>query len=186
MIPAGYLLKHTNPLPGWFNIPGILEVCSVASCANENVIDIERIWEHNAFGVANSAEMLWRLAREGAAETNGSKLFYYETYELETDSDEFLRHPVRWRPLTPVPSGKAEATLAAVPEHKRLLGYDVVVFEDYLEHSPLSCNGMAAEIQVNEYCLISTFDDAKEVIEAGRFRSCEPGKYKIYSVYLVE
>jgi hypothetical protein len=185
MVPAGYLLKRTQRPPGWLDAPNVLDVCSVSDCVNDDLVDIETIWEHNSYGVANDPELLWRLAREGNIDTSDARLFYYEAYELEIESEDWLEEPPLWRPLTPVPSGRIETSLAKVPEAKTLIGYDVVVFEDYLAHSPLSCNSVASSLSVNAYCLFETLARAKQAIEEGHFNHCEPGVYKIYSVYLV-
>ncbi len=42
----------------------------------------------------------------------------------------------------------------------QLIGYDVVVFDDFLAHSPLSCNGAAERLPVNAHCLFDTFEAA--------------------------
>ncbi len=186
MVPAGYLLKRLQGPPEWLKAPAVSNVCSVSDCVYDDLVDIESIWEHNSFGVANDPERLWRLAREGNIDTSDAQLFYYEAYEQEIESEDWRESPPRWRPLTPVPSGKIEPSLAAVPENKTLLGYDVVVFEDFLEHSPLSCNGVAETCHVNAHCLFETLAQAREAIEGGEFNDCEPGIYKIYSVYRVE
>ena len=186
MIPAGYLLKRIVPWPEGRKASNVLDVCSVSNCVNDDLVDIEGIWEHNSFGVANNPELLWRLAREGNIDTADAQLFFYEAYELEIESENWLESLPRWRPLTPVPSGKIEPSLATIPPNKVLLGYDVVVFGDYLEHSPLSCNGVATTVPVNAHCLFDNLDQAKEAIEGGQFNGSEPGIYKIYSVHRVQ
>ena len=186
MIPAGYLLKRIVQSPEGLTAPNVFDVCSVSDCVNHDLVDIETIWEHNSFGVANNPELLWRLAREGNIDTSDAQLFFYEAYELEIESDGWRERPPRWGPLTPVASGKVEPSLAPIPQNRILRGYDVVVFGDYLEHSPLSCNGVAATVSVNAHCLFETLDQAKEAIECGHFNGSEPGIYKIYSVHLVQ
>ncbi len=185
MIPAGYLLKRTTRPPEWLAAPDVIDICSLSRCVNDDVVDIERGWKHNSFGVANDPELLWRLVRESNVDTAGAQLFYYEAYEQEIDSDDLQERPLRWRPLTQVPSGNVEPSFARTPVNMVLMGYDVVVFGDYLEHSPLSCNSVAESLLVNSHCLFSTLDQAKEALEAGHFNNCEPGVYKIYSVHLV-
>ena len=51
-----------------------------------------------------------------------------------------------------------------------------------LECSPLSCNGLAAELPVNEHCLFPTLDDA--IAGAVRFavEQPEPGDYYVVEV----
>ena len=187
MVPAGYLLKRTSAPPGWLSGAPVADVCSVADCVNDNVIDVQSAWQHNAFGVANDRGTLSRLVVDATAETDHSKLFYYELYEQEIESDGWGVDPSGWRPLTAVPSAGVETSV--VPPTQSLLtlmGYDVVVFGDYLEHSPLSCNSIAAELRVNEHCLFETLEDAKAAIDRGAFNGgCEPGVYRIFSVSAV-
>ena len=75
----------------------------------------------------------------------------------------------------------------ALPLEGRLLGFDVVVFGDYLEHSPLSCNDVASTLPVNKHCLMDTLEAALNAINSGAFGGgCEEGVYKIFSVSLVQ
>ena len=66
-------------------------------------------------------------------------------------------------------------------------GFDVVSFsaQTGAECSPLSCNHMAEEINVNENCLLPSFQEAKTLIETNTFCECEPGPYRIFEVHSV-
>ena len=186
MIPAGYLLKRVKPPPGWLGTPNIIDVCSLSDCVNDDVVNLQAVWKHNDFGLANDPKTLWELAHE--QDLNGSTLFYYEAYEYEIESDGWEFDPKSWRPVTPAPSASVlTAVLPPLPPLRaNIIGYDVVTFGDFLEHSPLSCNSIAKELQVNEHCLLASFDAAKEAINAGAFGGgCEEGLYKIFSVALV-
>ena len=132
MIPAGYLLKRTTPPPGWLAAPHVREVCSVSACVNDDVVDLISTWKHNVFGVGNDPDLLLRLATEANVDTAGARLFFYEAYEFEIDADDLEERPLRWRPLTAVPSGNAELSPVIAPANATLLGYDIVVCEDYL------------------------------------------------------
>jgi hypothetical protein len=189
VIPAGYLLKRVLPPPGWLK-PGVSHVtavCSVADCVNDNVLQPQEKWRHNSFGVSNTAEDLRLLACEEGVETADAQLFYYTAYELELESDGWTFDTEGWRPRSPAPS-------AAVPDCVNepssdaltLLGYDVVVFGDFLEHSPLSCNSIATDVPVNEYCLFNDLAEARSAIDEGKFGGgCEEGLYTIFSVSIV-
>lgn len=143
---------------------------------------------HNGFGLANDPEVLWTLARNDDVDLSESKLFFYSAYEFELESDGWTFDPLQWRPISRAPSSSIPDDVT-VPGHDSglvLLGYDVVVFGDYLEHSPLSCNSIAEQLQVNQYCLFDSFEAAKGAIESGNFGGgCEPGAYKIFSVGLL-
>lgn len=191
MIPAGYLLKRTVPPPGRLqpNTSHISEVCSVANCVNDNVVEPQDCWKHNGFGVANNPQVLWGIAQEGGVDLSSSKLFFYCAYEHELESDGWQFDSDLWRPISSAASAGVtnEVIVPDGSESRILLGYDVVVFGDYLEHSPLSCNSMASELPVNRYCLLDDLKQAKEAIENGMFGGgCEEGIYKVFSVSLVQ
>lgn len=186
MVPAGYLLKRIGRPPDWLKGAQILDIYSVSDCVNDDLVDLKAIWAHNTFGVANAPEVLWRLAREGQIDTSEAQLLFYEAYELEIESEDWLQSPPPWRPLTPLPSGTVASFPAVKPDNAVLVGYDVVVCEDFLEHSPLSCNGIARSVPVNAHCLFDTLEQAKTAIESGGFNNCEPGIYRIYSVSVVQ
>lgn len=130
MVPAGFLLKRVTAPPGWLRSAPITDVCSVADCVNDNVVDLQTAWLHNGFGVANDVPSLLQAASDAGASTVDSKLFYYEAYEQEIETDGWSFDPSAWRPLTPAPSAGVET--AVVPPEATwlttLIGYDVVVF----------------------------------------------------------
>lgn len=184
MVPAGYLLKRVATPPGWLPTAGLIDVCSVADCVNENVVDLQKIWRHNGYGVANDPRELWTLAAPPEADAAECTLFYYEVYEEEIESDGWTFEQDAWRPVSKIDSG-VEADVVAPPSSLALdlLGFDVVVFGDFLEHSPLSCNSVAEAGRVNRHCLFETLEEARAAIETGLFGGgCEEGVYRIFSV----
>jgi hypothetical protein len=68
---------------------------------------------------------------------------------------------------------------------RRLLGFDVVTCS--VQTSPgcslWSCNNFAEKIEVNESCLLRSFEEAKRLVEAGSFANSEPGPFRIIAVY---
>lgn len=186
MIPAGYLLKRVAPPPGWLPGPHIVDVCSVSDCVNENVVELQKSWLHNGFGLANNPEMLMQAAQAGE-QGEDPALFYYEVFEQEVESDGWSVDPTSWRPVSTLRSASIENRVI-VPEAGavRLLGYDVVVSNDFLEHSPLSCNSVASELGANAHCLFDTFEQAQRAISQGGFGGgCEDGTFRIMSVSLI-
>ena len=141
MVPAGYLLKRTQPPPGWFETgtSHITEVCSLSDCVNDNVVKPQDNWKHNGFGLANSPGLLFEMAQQkGGVETSGSKLFFYSAYEHELDSDGWAFDPGQWQPLSRAASSEVrdEVTLPSANAELCLLGYDVVVFGVSLSTHP--------------------------------------------------
>jgi hypothetical protein len=189
MLPAGYLIKRVAPPPGWLEagLTHIVDVCSVADCVNDNLVDVQEAWQHNSFGLANTPDILTALASEQGLDTEGTVLFYYTAYEYELPSDGWTFATSEWRKRTPAPSSSVPDAVEPPSEHHAtLLGYDVVVFEDYLGHSPLSCNSVAKELPVNEHCLLNSLQEAVAAIDAGAFGGgCEEGAYTVFSVHRV-
>jgi len=186
MIAAGYQLKRIIPPPGWLvTAPThIRDVCSVSGCVNDNVVELGETFSDNPFGLANSSETLWSLATEGGADLEGAQLFYYTAFEKELESDGWVFEPAEWKPLSEDCSGDGISSPDGAA--LRLLGFDVVVLDFGLLHSPLSCNSVANENPVNEHCLFDGFEQAKDAIDSGKFgEGCEPGDYRIYAVNLV-
>lgn len=186
MIPAGYLLKRIVPPPGWLagGPSHVEDVCSVADCVNDNVVDVQEAWKHNSFGLANTPETLWEMVAEKEVNTDGAFLFYYEAYENEVPSDGWTFDASQWRVRTPATSSfTTDAVEPPAEGSSTLLGYDVVVFEDYLSHSPLSCNSIAKNLLINEHCLFGSLEEAVAAIDEGAFGGgCEDGAYTVFSV----
>jgi hypothetical protein len=66
------------------------------------------------------------------------------------------------------------------------LGYDAIskFMESVLglECSPLSCNGMAADLPANEHCLFDTEEDAAAAAKRFSIEEPEPGDYYVVEV----
>lgn len=185
MIPSGYLLKRIAQTPDWLKPcpEHITDVYSLADCVSDNIVDPQMAWKHNGFGLANSPQVLKQLVDEMSVDTSNAKLFYYEAFEQELDTDGWVFKKEDWQAITPAPSAGVksivfEPTIAMEP---KLQGYDVVLFGDYLEHSPLSCNSIAQTQAVNEHCLYDSLEQARMAIDNRAFEwGCEPGIYKIF------
>ena len=191
MISAGYLLKRTTPPSGWLQGSGtdFVEVCSVSACVNDDVVDLLNSWKFNKFGLANTKNLILELAQEEGNSVEGTSLFFYEMYEQELASDGWAFDPDAWQGLTHSDASNVEIDVSP-PDHAdqaTLLGYDVVAYRDFPDHSPLSCNGVAMELQVNRFCLFDSFEQAKDSIDTGKFGGgCEDGLYRIMSVHRLD
>ena len=188
MIPAGYLLKRAVATPPWLLDPQVQDICNVAACVGDNPFDPSDTWQHNGYGLANSPEVLTRIARDADSDVADLRLFYYEVYEREIESDGWDFQVADWRPLTLLASSSVppNVTRPAAPSSCTQLGFDVVTSGDFLEHSPLVCNGLTKEIGVNKYGLVDTLVDAVSLIDTGAFGGgCEEGIYRVFSVALM-
>ena len=180
MIPVGYMAKHISKKPEWLHAPGVIDIYSASACVSEGFQnDYIHYWKHNGYWLFDSPEIIQSVARENSIELGGTSLFYYEAYEMEFAGE-------NWRPYEPDPS---IPTNVVTPSQKQLEGFDVVTFQgrNLPECSPLSCNSMAKELHTNAHCLFASFEEAEKNINNAAFRSkCEPGPYRIFSVYSVD
>jgi hypothetical protein len=178
MIPVGYLAKRSCKKPEAFGLPDVIDVYSVGSCVNDDFADYVDYWKHNGYWLFDSPEIIRTVARENSIDLEGATLFYYEAHEMEFTG-------TVWGPFLAEPSFHTDIIQ---PPHKTLEGFDVVTFSagNAPEHSPLSCNGLAKELQTNSHCLLESFDEAKTSLSVGKFKGCEPGPYRIFAVYSVD
>ena len=179
MTPAGYMRKVVTARPDWLGVDGINDIYSLSGCISENFADYINCWKHNGFWLFNAPEAIENVAQLKGVELAGTALFYYEIYEFEFDEESRT-----WTAFAP---DSAFVTDVREPLHKTLCGFDVTTFmaRNSPECSPLSCNSLATTIAVNEHCLFRTFEDAKQVLEAGLFENSEPGPFRIFAVYIV-
>ncbi len=180
MIPAGYLAKRIASRPDSIKSDRVIDVYSLSSHVSQDFADYINYWKHNGYWLFDSPEVITQLAKENSIHLEGSKLFYYEVYDLEYVDDQ-----TRWRSFQPELSFKTNVT---IPTRKVLEGFDVVTFYagSTPECSPLSCNSLADEIMTNPHCLLPSLQDAINLLEGGKFAKGEPGPYRIFAVYSVE
>ena len=178
MVPVGYMAKRISKKPDWLNAVQVIDVYSVSSCVSDDFADYVQYWKHNGYWFFDSPEVILKLAREDAMSLEGSSLFYYEAHEMQFDDES-------WSMYLPEPSFR---TNAAPPVRKQIEGFDVVTFSvgSGPECSPLSCNSLATDTPTNAHCLLTTFDEAKILIEDPVIADCEPGPYRIFAVYSVD
>ncbi len=177
MTPAGFIAKRIHTLPDWLKAGAVADIYSVSNCVSEAFCDYIPHWKHNGYWLFDSPDVIREIASAKKLDVSDQKFFYYEVYEQQFD-DELKA----WQPFGP---DTAFTTDVQVPVRKTLEGIDVVSFYALSapECSPLSCNHMAESIPVNEHCLLATFEEARHLVETGAFKDCEPGPYRIFSVY---
>src|SRR5689334_6602895 len=83
MIPAGYMAKRIMNRPKGFENTSIVDIYSVSSCISEDFTDYTELWKHNGYWFFNSPQIIQEIAKEHAISLTGTKLFYYEMYNLE-------------------------------------------------------------------------------------------------------
>ena len=178
MIPVGYMAKRVCTKPVWLEAGQVVDIYSISNCISEAFADYIDYWKHNGYWFFDSPEIIKDLAKENSIPLEGTSLFYYEVHEMEFDGG-------RWHPFAPEPSFPTDVV---PPARKRLEGFDVVTFNarSSPECSPLSCNSLAKGVRTNDHCLFASFEEAETNIKNGAFIRCEPGPYRIFSVYSVD
>jgi hypothetical protein len=173
------MLKSVEARPSWIKSNAVTDIYSVSSCISGDFTVYVTYWRHNGFWLFNKpSDMDDIMAQEGKTR-DGLKLFYYEVYEHQFDENE-----MRWSSFAPEAS---LVTNVEKPVSARLEGYDVVSFSiGTPECSPLSCNSLGDDLPVNAHCLFETFREAKDALEAGKFKNSEPGPFRIFSVNSVD
>ena len=177
MVPAGYMAKRVVTRPDWLPAERVSSIYSVSGCISSDFADYIGFWRHNGYWLFDSPDIITDIARENSIDLAGTMLFFYEVHELQFNSGE-------WTSFEPEPSF---GTNVCLPEARVLEGYDVVTFyvQTSPEHSPLSCNSLAAEVETNARCLLQSFEQARTLLESGAFNNSEPGPYRIFAVYSV-
>lgn len=174
-VPAGYLYRNVASKPEWLKAASVVDLYSVSTCSSKAFTDdyFER-WKHNELWLFDEPETMTPIAEEAGVDLRACTLFYYEI-----GVDQFDETTSEW--------SNAATSSSALPARPswQLEGYDVVSCAPGSAPgcSPLSCNSLAAKLQVNAHCLFATAAEARAALDAGHFRNVEPGPFRLMSVY---
>ena len=152
MIPLGYMAKRVARPDGWLKAPHVTQVYSVSSHLAADFGDWINAWMHNGYWFFDSPAVVQEVALQIGADLAGTTLFYYEGFEMQYDEES------HWGSYSPTPSFPLNVE---PPARKTLRGFDVVTYScnNSAECSPLSCNALADEIPVNEFCLLASLEE---------------------------
>ena len=178
MISVGYMAKRVAPRPDWLKASAVRDIWSVSNCVSPDFMDYIQFWRHNGYWLFDDPQIIRELAQENGVDVKGLTFFYYEAYEEEFD--EKLRQWLSFEPSN-LP------TNVIPPARKEFQGYDVVTCSmgTNPECSPLSCNHLASEMETNPHCLLKSFENARQSLEAGKFDHSEPGPFRVFAVYTI-
>jgi hypothetical protein len=179
VIAVGYLFKRMALRPEWIKKPTVKDIYSVSNHGSEDFADYIKYWKHNGWWLFNRPSDIEEIIQNERVDQCALTLFYFEVFHQEYDGIK-----KRWSAVEPDP---AFVTEIDKPLNSRREGFDVVSYSvgNLPECSPLCCNSLADEIDVNEHCLIDSFETAKALLESGRFDNSEPGPFRIFAVYTV-
>ena len=167
----GYFPKKVASRPAWLQAPAVREICSVSECIATGPEGWISRWAHNELWMYDS-EQLAESVIPAAAEADAFRLYAYRLLPVLFRAG--AQEPLEVPRLTPHP---LPATFAS-------LGFDVVSRSvgTAFECSPLSCNGMATQFEVNEHCLVPTPEGAVEFARWCADEEPEPGPYVVVEV----
>ena len=173
MIHAGYFARRVKAKPDHLAAPGVREICSVSECISPGADNWIASWRHNSLGWFNSPSDALKAVAE--SERGGYRLFAYRIHPevFRGARRDPLALPDDVRP-EPLPAGFATIGFdSASRSAAATLSF---------ECSPLSCNGLASEMLVNEHCLFPTLDAAIAGAQRFAVEQPEPGDYYVVEV----
>ena len=178
MIQAGYMYKRIAK-PDGLNCPNVTGIYSVGRCISDDFADYIPLWKHNQYWFFNSPADMDDIINQQKI-TGNFELLYYELYELEFDEEEQA-----WQEFVGEESFGYDVK---PPLQKAFLGFDIVNYTQGTSHecSPLSCNLLCREVDVNKHCLLDDFDRAIKLTETLDENRAEPGPYRIIAVSRVK
>jgi hypothetical protein len=156
------------------------EIASVSDCLSKRSNKWVERWDFNRATFWNSEADAWACVPDESKPA--FKIFAYGIFPLLFDTSG-IEEPVPIEQLFP---GDMPELPPARPPCQRL-GYDVVERNASMGMlgfgcSPLSCNGMAESILVNEFCLIDELESALAAARRFGVEQPEPGPYVIVEV----
>jgi len=156
------------------------DIASVSDCLSKRSDKWVERWDFNRATCWNTESDAWACVPDESK--SEFKLFAYRILPLLFDTSG-IEKPVTVDQLF---QADMPALPSATPPYQRL-GYDVVerdVATGMLGFgcSPLSCNGMAESIPVNEFCLIDDLETASAAARRFGIEQPEPGPFVIVEV----
>ena len=150
----------------------VRQIASVSECLAKRPDDWIKRWDFNRATCWNTEAAAWACVPDDAKPD--FNLFAYRIVPSLTLDDLFPKD------------------LPALPQEPDLLPYDRIGYDivernaamDILgfDCSPLSCNGMAASIPVNEFCLLDDLESALSTALRFGMERLEPGPYVVIEV----
>jgi hypothetical protein len=168
---AGYFPKRIVPRPAFLDgAPSVVDICSVSHCISDGPQNWIDRWLHNGLAFFDTPDLAVRVIPPSE---DGFIIFGYRIGTVRFNEG----RPEIWT----WPAIDPEAR-----EGDESLGFDVVGKTDLgiigFEHSPLSCNAMAAEHPVNAHCLLDDLAAAVAAAEQFSIEQPEPGLYYVAEV----
>jgi len=167
---VGFFPKRTQPAPKEFKSGTIQEIASVAECISPAPKGWIQHWKHNPLGFFDTQTLAMQVIEDDLEEYD---LYAYKVFPVRC----------KYRETEPIPITNSPGD---VPDDYHFLGYDIVTKSraDFFECSPLSCNYLANDYEVNQFCLIDELEAASQVLaDICKSGNAEPGPYYLFAIY---
>lgn len=166
---VGYFPKSTKVPAGWSASDLVKEICSISDCVNSSPPGWIDHWLHNEWGFFNTEMDAKLVVPPGSAEYS---VFAYRMLPVRFVHGRAERLKI------------GELVVEPIAANFVSLGFDVVnkVYSAFFECSPLSCNFLANEVAVNDFCLIDDFERAVSLADRFSREEPEPGPYYVLEV----
>jgi hypothetical protein len=166
----GYVAKCITPPPPGFEPAFVAEIASVSNCIADRPQGWLELWKHNDWFMYDSPD----LARQIAADLR----------VFDCPITAYFLLPTRFDDAVEVAFDVPTAA-TSLPSYFERLGWDVVskYVTPEFECSPLSCNGMAADVGVNAACLLPSLEAAVAFARRCAAEQPEPGSYFVVEVW---
>ena len=171
----GYFARPTARRKDWPHAEVVEEICNASTCMSACDWDWINEWRHNEMWVFDSPELALEVVP--VERRPGCDLYAYRLF------------PVRFVESRREPFAIPDVAPASLDATFERLGYDLVSRsqDNKFECSPISCNGLAADVPVNRHCLLDDAESAFALAEtlevAGQPMRGEPGPYFVVEVW---
>lgn len=187
----GYRVKKVIPRPEWLTDQRVIDICSVSDCMSEPPANWIERWDFNAAGCYSTLEIA--ISTIPVADLLAYSAFAYFFYPVEIDDvgcanpksalDLFNADPEEF-PSDPPPMNFVEIGFDVVngPPAQPATG-PITRSVSSFSCSPLSCNNLSREYNVNEHCLLKGYQDAVAAAQRFAASGAEPPPYYIVRVH---
>ena len=160
----------------------VRSIASLSQCLSKRARKWVDRWDYNRATCWNTEAGAWACVPDG--ERAAFAVFAYRLLPLLFDTSG-VEQPVTVGNL--FPRELPALPTHPVPPHYQRIGYDVVERSAEMGMlgfgcSPLSCNGMAETIPVNQFCLLDDLEAALVAARSFGIEQPEPGPYVIVEV----
>jgi hypothetical protein len=153
------------------------EIASVSECLSKRASEWVKQWDFNRATCWNTEAQAWSLVPDASKGAYGALPLLFGKTGIATPVTLDELFPKELPDLPPEPA----------PFLYRGIGYDIVERNPAMGSlgfgcSPLSCNGMAENLPVNDFCLLDELETALAAAQRFGIEQPEPGPYVVIEV----